>query len=96
MAPNFFKKQYADGATALEVAQTMHKQAKGAFLLSVVLMTCATVSVVWTAGSLEKQLLSLGAFSVAALAAHQLRRIKLDCQELICRLPSQTKQRARP
>jgi hypothetical protein len=34
MPPSYFKKQYADGATALEVAQTMHKQAKCAFLSS--------------------------------------------------------------
>jgi len=91
MPPSYFKKPYADGATALEVAQTMHKQAKGAFLSSVVLITCATIAVVWTAGSLEKQLLSLGALVFAVIAANQLRRIKLDCQELICRLPSQTK-----
>jgi len=55
------------------------------------LITCATIAVVWTAGSLEKQLLSLGALAFAVIAANQLRRIKLDCQELICRLPSQTK-----
>ena len=69
----------------------MHKQAKGAFLSSVVLITCATIAVVWTAGNLEKQLLSLGALAFAVIAANQLRRIKLDCQELICRLPSQTR-----
>jgi len=91
MPTSYFKKQYADGVTALEVAQTMHKQAKGAFLSSVVLMTCATIAVVWTAGSLEKQLLSLGALVFAVIAANQMSRIKLDCQELICRLPSQTK-----
>ncbi|MEP1698873.1 MAG: hypothetical protein ABJJ69_20290 [Paracoccaceae bacterium] len=91
MSPSYFKNQYANGATALEVAQTMHKQAKGAFLSSVVLMTCATIAVVWTAGSLEKQLLSLSALIFTMIAANQLRRIKLDCQELICRLPSQTK-----
>ena len=91
MPTRFFKKHYADGATALEVAQTMHKQAKGAFLSSVVLITCATIAVVWTAGSLEKQLLSLGALAFAVIAANQLRRIKVDCQELICCLPSQTK-----
>jgi len=91
MSTRFFEKQYADGATALEVAQTMDKQSKGAFLSSVVLLACATIAVVWTAGSLEKQLLSLGAFVFAVLAANQLRRIKLDCQELICPLPSQTK-----
>lgn len=91
MTPSYFKKQYADDATALEVAQTMHRHAKTAFLSSVVVMTCATIAVVWTSGRVEQQLMSLGVFLFAVLAANQLRRIKLDCQELICRLPSQTK-----
>lgn len=91
MTPSYFKKQYTDSASALDVAQTMHRRARGAFLSSAVLMTCAAIAVLWMVGSLEKQLLSLGVFLFSVLAAHQLRRIKLDCQELICRLPSQTK-----
>ena len=89
MKPISIKKHYTDGATAFELAQKMHRQAKGAFHFSVVVMTCATMDVVWTAGSLETQLLSLGAFTVAVLTAHHLWKTKLNCQELICRLAAQ-------
>lgn len=89
MTPFSIKKHRTHGMTAFMLAQNMHRQAKSAFLLSVVVMTCATITVVWTAGSLEKQLLSLGAFTVAVLTAHHLRKIKLNCQELICRLAAQ-------
>jgi len=89
MTPISSKTHHTDDATTFELVQKMHKQAKGAFLLSVIVMVCATLAVVWTAGSLEKQLLSLGAFTAAVLTAHHLRKTKLNCQELICRLAAQ-------
>lgn len=89
MTPISIKMHHNDDATTFELVQKMHRQAKGAFLLSVTVMTCTTIAVVWTAGNLEKQLLSLGAFTVAVLAAHHLRKTKLYCQELICRLAAQ-------
>lgn len=90
MKPILIRNHRTPHATALEVAQTLHRQAKGAFLLSVLLMTCATIAVVWTAGNLDKQLFSLGAFTVAVLTAHYLRKTKINCQELICRLAAQS------
>jgi hypothetical protein len=90
MKPIAIRKHRTPDVTALEVAQTLHRQAKCAFLFSVVLMTCATIAVVWTTGSLDKQLFSLGAFTVTVLTAHYLRKTKINCQELICRLAAQS------
>ena len=86
MPPIAIEKYRTPDTTPLEFARTLHRQTKGAFLLSVLLMTCAAITVVWTSGNLDKQPFSLGAFTVAVLTANYMWKTKVNCQELICRL----------